>query len=181
MDAANIDLKAFTEDFYHKLTYSHLQPVLDTPTRLRHDTDVWFEITTLIIPGHNDSLEEIDRECEWVLENLGAETPLHFSAFHPDFKMLDVPRTPVTTLVRAREQALEAGLKHVYTGNVHDEAGQSTYCAGCGVLLIERDWYRIGTYRVVGGACPDCGHALAGRFVDRKGTWGQRRLPIQIY
>ena len=180
MDAANVDLKAFDEQFYYKLTYSHLQPVLDTLAWLKSDTDVWFEITTLLIPGHNDSEDEVARQCDWLLEHVGDEVPLHFTAFHPDFKMTDIPRTPAETLQRARRQALAAGLKHVYTGNVHDADGQSTYCAGCNALLIERDWYSIGTYRVKDGACPDCGKALAGRFGERKGSWGARRLPLVI-
>ncbi len=178
MDAANVDLKAFTNDFYRKLAFASLDPVLDTLRWLVNDTDVWVEVTTLVIPGHNDSVEEIDRECAWLLDNLGPDVPLHFSAFHPDFKMTDVPRTPPKTLARAREQALEVGIHHVYTGNVHDAAGQSTYCAGCGAMLVERDWYRIGAYRVRDGACPDCGHAVAGRWSDAAGTWGARRLPL---
>jgi pyruvate formate lyase activating enzyme len=178
MDAANVDLKAFTETFYHKLTFAHLGPILDTLRWLRHETDVWFEVTTLLIPGHNDSVDEIDRQCAWMAENLGPEVPLHFTAFHPDFKMTDVPHTPPATLIRARQQALAHGLAHVYTGNVHDVAGQSTYCAGCGALLIERDWYRIGDYRLVNGACPSCGHRLAGRFAAKKGGWGPRRLRV---
>jgi pyruvate formate lyase activating enzyme len=180
MDAANVDLKAFTEAFYHKVAYAHLQPVLDTLKWLREETEVWFEVTTLLIPGLNDSVEEIDRQCDWFARTLGPEVPLHFTAFHPDFKMTDIPPTPPATLRRAREQARAHGLKHVYTGNVHDADGQSTYCAGCGGLLIERDWYKLGTYRIVNGACPDCGHAVAGRFGARPGTWGPRRLPIAI-
>ncbi|HLU68834.1 MAG TPA: AmmeMemoRadiSam system radical SAM enzyme [Kofleriaceae bacterium] len=185
IDAANIDLKAFSEAFYHKVAYGHLRPVLDTLQWLRGETDVWFEVTTLLIPGHNDSPEEIDRQCDWFVRTLGPEVPLHFTAFHPDFKMTDVPHTPAATLVRAREQARAHGIAHVYTGNVHDAAGQSTYCAGCGALLIERDWYRLGAYRVRRGAgasgrCPDCGAAVAGRFADRPGTWGPRRLPIAV-
>jgi pyruvate formate lyase activating enzyme len=180
MDAANVDLKAFTEDFYYKLTSSRLQPVLDTLRYLRHETDVWFEVTTLLIPGKNDGRDEIDRLCEWFTRDLGAEVPLHFTAFHPDFKMSDIPRTPAATLRRAREQARAHGIAHVYTGNVHDQDGQSTYCAGCGALLIERDWYTLGTYRIQGGACPSCGHPAAGRFGADKGTWGARRLPVLI-
>ena len=180
MDAVNLDLKAFSEAFYHKITFSHLQPVLDTIRYLAHETDVWFEITTLLIPGKNDSLDELARECDWLLENAGPEVPLHFTAFHPDFKMRDVPATPPATLARARELALARGIKHVYTGNVHDRAGQSTYCAGCDALLIERDWYRLGTYRVKGGACRSCGRPVAGRFGESKGNWGARRLPIAI-
>jgi pyruvate formate lyase activating enzyme len=180
MDAVNVDLKAFTQEFYYKLTYSDIQPVLDTLVYLRNETDVWFEVTTLLIPTKNDSVDEVARECDWFLENLGPEVPLHFSAFHPDFKMSDLPRTPSATLTRAREQALSAGIKHVYTGNVHDADGQSTYCAGCGSLLIERDWYRLGAYRIAPDACPDCGYRLAGRFDATKGTWGNRRLPVTI-
>ena len=183
MDAANVDLKAFTEEFYHKVSSAHLQPVLDTLKYLRHETDVWFEITTLLIPGLNDSENEIAAECEWIADNLGTDVPLHFTAFHPDFKMRDIPATPIETLERARDQARAAGLAHVYTGNVHDVASQSTYCAGCGIMLIERDWYRLGTYRLTAdGACPDCGHELAGRFAaEGKGAWGARRLPVHIH
>lgn len=182
MDAANIDLKAFTEDFYHKLTFSHLAPILETLEWLKHESKVWFEITTLLIPGHNDSEEEIAKLVEWVADKLGPEVPLHFSAFHPDFKMNDVPVTPASTLTRARRQALAVGLKHVYTGNVHDPAGQSTYCAACGELLIERDWYSLGTFHIdAKGGCGSCGHPVAGRFEARPGRWGakRRRLFIQ--
>ncbi|MCG8421898.1 MAG: AmmeMemoRadiSam system radical SAM enzyme [Proteobacteria bacterium] len=181
MDAANVDLKAFSEDFYRKITFSHIKPVLDTLRYLREETDVWFEVTTLLIPGKNDLPAEIDSQCEWFVNNLGPEVPLHFTAFHPDFKMTDVPATPSDTLRRARQQAMAHGIKHVYTGNVHDIDGQSTYCAGCGELLIERDWYSLGSYRVTPeGDCPDCGHRLAGRFEVHKGTWGGRRLPIMV-
>jgi pyruvate formate lyase activating enzyme len=165
------------------VTYSHLQRVLDTLRYLREETDVWFEVTTLLIPGKNDSEEEIDRQCDWFARTLGPEVPLHFTAFHPDFKMTDIPHTPSATLRRAREQALRHGLKHVYTGNVHDSDGQSTYCAGCGGLLIERDWYRLGAYRIdrATGACPDCGHVVAGRgLAAEPGRWGARRLPVHI-
>jgi len=181
IDAANVDLKAFTEDFYRKLTFSELGPVLDTLRYLKHETDVWFEITTLVIPGHNDSEAEIAELSEWVVDELGPEVPLHFSAFHPDFKMRDLPRTPASTLARARRQALEAGLKHVYTGNVHDHAGQSTYCAGCGELLIGRDWYELDTWALDDqGQCKSCGHPLAGRFDGAPGTWGARRKRLVI-
>lgn len=180
MDGVNIDLKAFSEAFYHKITFSHLQPVLDTIRYLASETDVWFEITTLLIPGYNDSNDELERECDWLLSAVGPEVPVHFTAFHPDFKMTQVARTPASTLQRARQIARAAGIKHVYTGNVHDREGQSTYCAGCGVLLIERDWYALGTYRIKGGACPDCGRQASGRWGDRKGIWGSRRLPIAI-
>lgn len=182
MDAANIDLKAFTEGFYHKLTFAHLQPVLETLEWLKHESKVWLEITTLLIPGHNDSEAEIAKLVEWVAEKLGTDVPLHFSAFHPDFKMQDIPPTPPATLRRAREQAIAAGLKHVYTGNVHDPAGQSTYCASCGALVIERDWYALGAYQLdEGGRCNACGYALAGRFEGRPGVWGSRRRRLYIH
>jgi pyruvate formate lyase activating enzyme len=183
MDAANVDLKAFSETFYHKIASAHLEPVLSTLRYLREETDVWFEVTTLLIPGKNDSEDEIDRLCDWFVRTLGPEVPLHFTAFHPDFKMTDIAHTPAQTLGRARRQALAHGVKHVYTGNVHDADGQSTYCAGCGALLIERDWYRLGVYRVDEntGGCPDCGHILAGRGLSSPpGAWGARRLRVHI-
>ncbi len=181
IDAANVDLKAFTERFYHKVCYAHLEPVKETLRWLRHETGVWLEVTTLLIPGENDGPEEIDRLCEWFASALGDEVPLHFTGFHPDFKMLDRPATPAETLTRARAQALRWGLKHVYTGNVHDSDGGSTYCAGCGALLVERDWYRLGRYHLdARGACRDCGRVLAGRFGARPGRWGARRLPVHI-
>jgi pyruvate formate lyase activating enzyme len=181
MDAANVDLKAFTERFYREVTSGHLQPVLDTLLHLR-ETDVWFEITTLLIPGQNDSDAELAAECEWLAANLGAEVPLHFTAFHPDFKMTDIERTPAATLRRARQHALDAGLAHVYTGNVHDVDGGSTYCAGCGGLLIERDWYQLGRFRLdpSSNRCPDCDHLLAGRFAGPPKDWGPRRLRVLI-
>ena len=176
MDAANIDLKAFTEQFYHRLSFAALAPVLDTLRWIKHESDVWLEVTTLLIPGHNDSADEVARLCDWFVETLGPDVPLHFTAFHPDFKMLDVPPTPPATLTRAREQARAAGIQHVYTGNVHDAAGQSTYCAGCGALLIERDWYEIGQWNVdAQGCCAGCGARLAGHFEAAPGDWGRRR------
>lgn len=182
MDAANIDLKAFTEHFYHKLTFAHLQPVLETLEWLKHESNVWLEITTLLIPDQNDSEAEVAQLAEWIVEKLGSDVPLHFSAFHPDFKMQDVPPTPPATLKRAREQALAAGLRHVYTGNVHDPAGQSTYCASCGALVIERDWYTLGRYELdEAGRCLSCGHRLAGRFEREPGRWGSRRRRLFIH
>jgi len=179
MDAANIDLKAFTDQFYHRLCFAALAPVLDTLRWLRHATQVWFEVTTLLIPGHNDSEDEVARLCDWFAENLGPDVPLHFTAFHPDFKMRDVPHTPASTLVRARTQALAAGLHYVYTGNVHDQAGQSTYCAECGKLLIERDWYELGRWNLdARGGCAFCGARLAGYFDPRPGRWGARRQQV---
>jgi pyruvate formate lyase activating enzyme len=181
MDAANVDLKAFTEDFYFKLTGSHLQPVLDTLKYLKHETSVWFEITTLLIPGKNDSDEEITAMCKWIKKELGTDVPLHFSAFHPDYKMPDVPATPPTTLVRARNIALQHGLQYVYTGNVHNQEGDSTFCPSCHSVLIERDWYEINQYRLTdSGHCPDCGTAVAGRFDTQAGSFGRKRIPIAI-
>jgi pyruvate formate lyase activating enzyme len=182
MDAANVDLKAFTDDFYFKLTSAHLQPVLDTLVYLRHETRVWLEITTLLIPGHNDSDQELGAMCQWLIKELGADVPLHFSAFHPDYKMLGVPATPLATLVRARNIALKEGLHFVYTGNVHHIEGDTTLCPGCHSALIERDWYQIKQYRLTpGGACPDCGLAVAGHFDKQAGDFGSRRIPISIH
>ena len=179
IDAANVDLKAFTEDFYMKLTTAHLQPVLDTLLYLKHDTQVWLEITTLLIPGHNDSNDELAAMCNWLKQELGPDVPLHFSAFHPDFKMPDVPPTPVATLVRAREIALKAGLRYVYTGNVHHIEGDTTFCHACHATLIVRDWYLIKQYRLTAdGHCPDCGAALAGHFAAKAGHFGRQRIPL---
>jgi AmmeMemoRadiSam system radical SAM enzyme/AmmeMemoRadiSam system protein B/AmmeMemoRadiSam system protein A len=180
MDAANVDLKAFTEEFYFKLTYSHLQPVLDTLRWLKHETDVWFEITNLIIPGENDSPDEFRQMCDWVLDAVGAEVPLHFSAFHPDFRMQDKPRTPIESLLAAREIALRQGVKFAYTGNVDDAEHQSTYCPQCGGLLIARNWYDLGAYHLRGDRCGHCGGQIAGRFAQQPGDWGRKRLPVRI-
>ncbi len=181
MDAANIDLKGFTEAFYHKLTGGHLQPVLDTLEYVKKETDVWLEITTLLIPGHNDSDDELRRMTEWIAETLGPDVPLHFTAFHPDYKMRDVPPTPPETLTRARKLAMEQGLNYVYTGNVHDREGGSTWCPECGALLIERDWYELGHWGLdEKGCCAECGTKIPGVFDARPGTWGTRRLPIAM-
>ncbi len=180
IDAANIDLKAFTETFYRKLTQTHLEPVLDTLKYLKHETEVWFEITNLMIPGENDSPEETERMCGWIVDNLGDGVPVHFTAFHPDFKMLDTPRTPHETLCRAREQALEAGIRYAYVGNVNDVERQSTYCANCKTLLIERDWYELGVYRLQDNRCVQCGANIPGVFENGHGNWGRKRLPIRI-
>ncbi len=181
MDAANVDLKAFTESFYHKLCVGHLQPVLDTLRYIRHETDCWLEITTLLIPGYNDDADEIRAMCRWIRTELGADVPLHFTAFHPDWKMMDVPPTPSSTLRRARRIALEEGLVHVYTGNVHDPEGGTTFCPGCGLALITRDWYEILQYRLTDdGHCPQCGRAIAGRFGPFHGAFGNRRLPVRM-
>jgi pyruvate formate lyase activating enzyme len=180
MDAANVDLKGFTEDFYAKTCAGHLAPVLETLEYLVHDTSVWVEVTTLLIPGLNDSDEEIDAETRWFAERLGADVPLHFTAFHPDWKLRDRPHTRPATLSRAREIALANGLRYVYTGNVHDREGQSTYCHGCGALLVERDWYELGTWNLSDGRCSSCGQPCAGVFDTRPGSWGSRRLPVRL-
>jgi pyruvate formate lyase activating enzyme len=159
----------------------HLEPVLETLEYLRHETDLWFEITTLLIPGRNDDDAELDALTQWVAGHLGPDVPLHFTAFHPDFKMLDVPHTPPETLTRAREWGLRNGLRYVYTGNVHDRAGSSTWCPGCGALLIERDWYELGAWQVTDdGRCRACGWALPGRFDGPPGSWGRRRVPVRL-
>jgi len=181
MDAANVDLKAFTEEFYRHTCGGQLGAVLDTLRYLRHETSVWFEITTLLIPGLNDSDAELDAEARWIAEELGPDVPLHFTAFHPDYKLVDRPPTPPATLRRARRIALANGLRYVYTGNVHDKDGDSTYCPGCGTTLIERDWYRLDRYRLTGeGRCPDCGAVVTGVFEAGPGAWGPRRLPVRL-
>jgi pyruvate formate lyase activating enzyme len=181
LDAANVDLKAFTDEFYFKLTGAHLQPVLDTLVYLKHETRVWFEITTLLIPGRNDSDAEIRAECQWIMKELGPDVPVHFTAFHPDYKMEDVPPTPPATLTRARHIALEEGLHYVYTGNVHDLDGGTTPCPACQMPLIARDWYHITSYRLTPeGRCPDCGTAIAGRFEAFEGQFGRHRIPVAI-
>ncbi|MEF8793349.1 AmmeMemoRadiSam system radical SAM enzyme [Thiohalorhabdus sp.] len=180
MDAVNIDLKAFTELFYKRLTGSELGPVLDTIRYIHHDTDVWMELTTLLIPGENDSTEEIENMVTWVRDELGPEVPMHFTAFHPDFKMLDHAPTPPSTLARARAIALDAGIRYAYTGNVQDKAGQSTYCHHCGQLLIGRDWYQLSDWNLdADGRCTACGTACFGVFEGGPGQWGPRRVPVQ--
>jgi pyruvate formate lyase activating enzyme len=179
MDAANIDLKAFTEDFYDQVTFSHLAPVLETLEYVAKETKVWLEVTTLLIPGLNDSEAEVDQLAHWMVEHLGPDVPLHFSAFHPDFKLRDVPPTPLSTLRRSRALARAAGLRFVYTGNVRDEAGDTTSCAGCGARLIVRDGYEILDYRLTAdGKCPACRVALPGRFEASAGHFGGRRQRV---
>jgi pyruvate formate lyase activating enzyme len=186
LDAANIDLKAFTEGFYRRLCAARLDPVLDTLRYVKHETEVWLEITTLLIPGENDSPGEVARLSDWVLTNLGEEVPLHFTAFHPDYKLTQLSRTPARTCQRAREQALACGLKHVYTGNVRGAEEQSTYCAGCAALLVEREGYSVHNVglRCLGagsGECGECGKALAGVFDPAGvGAWGPRRVPVSV-
>jgi len=186
MDAANIDLKAFTEDFYRKITYSHLQPVLDTLRYVVRETSVWLELTNLIIPNLNDSSDDLRRMCDWIVQELGDHVPIHFTAFHPDFRMKDRERTDPTSLQRAFEIARQSGVKHVYVGNVFDKARQSTVCSHCSAVVIERSGYEIGQYRVVHdsvddvGRCGFCGTLVPGRFASQQGSWGAKRQPIRI-
>lgn len=181
MDAANVDLKGFTEDFYRKICGGDFQTVKDTLVYLKHETDVWFEITTLLIPGENDADAELDAMTRWIADRLGPDVPLHFTAFHPDYKMLDKPPTPPATLARARRIALGNGLRYVYTGNVHDKEGGSTACHACGERLIGRDWYVLSEWNLTPeGACATCGTPCAGRFEPHPGTWGARRLPVRL-
>ncbi len=181
IDAANVDLKAFTEDFYKRVAGGQLEPVKETLRHLVRETKVWTEITTLIIPGHNDSDEEISELAGFVATELGPHVPLHFSAFHPDYKMDEVPATPPSTLSRARHLAKAAGLLHVYTGNVHDREGDATYCPTCGEAVIERDWYELLAYRLdAGGKCEHCGHVIEGRFAEKPGSFGRRRIPVLL-
>ena len=181
MDAANVDLKAFTEDFYFKLTKAHLQPVLETLEYIKRETKTWLEITTLLIPGENDSAQEVGRLSRWVVEHLGPDVPLHFSAFHPDYRMLDKPRTPHETLAMARRIAMAEGVRYSYVGNVHDAGRSTTYCHCCGTPLIERDWYALLSWNLDGkGHCRSCGTACAGVFDGPPGNWGQKRLPVRL-
>ncbi len=181
MDAANVDLKGFTEEFYRRTCAGHLQPVLDTLVYLKRETDVWFEITNLLIPGLNDSSDEVDAMTRWVVEHVGSDVPMHFTAFHPDWKMLDRPPTPPETLTRARQIALDNGVRYAYTGNVHDVEGQSTPCHACGQVLIQRDWYELGAWELdPEGCCRGCGEPCAGVFEAAPGRWGTRRLPVRL-
>lgn len=181
IDAANVDLKAFTERFYKEVCSASLSHVLDTLVYLRHETDVWFEITTLLIPGENDSPGEIEEMSKWIADNLGTTVPLHFTAFHPDYRMKDKPPTPPATLTRAREIALANGIEYVYTGNVHDPAGGSTYCKSCGEMLIGRDWYELSAWNLdPTGRCLSCGTPCDGVFDGPPGKWGRRRQPVMM-
>jgi len=181
MDAANVDLKAFTERFYYKLTGGHLQPVLDTLVWLKQESDVWFELTTLVIPGENDSEAELEEMTQWVVENLGPDVPMHFSAFHPDWKMMDTPPTPAGSLITAVDIARKNGVRYAYVGNVHNADYDSTWCHQCGTRLIERDWYQLGEWNLTDdGHCNKCGARCAGVFDGPPGDWGSRRLPVQM-
>ena len=172
--------KAFTEEFYERVTSSHLQPVLDTLEYLKNETDVWFEITTLLIPGENDSEKEIREMSQWIRDHLGTDVPIHFSAFHPDFKMRDHPATPEATLIQAREIAQKIGIQYVYTGNIHHKVGDSTYCPECHKVVIERDWYELGEYHIKDNGCSYCGAKIAGILPDQAGVWGRKRQPVHL-
>lgn len=181
LDAANIDLKSFDDTFYRKICGGRLQPVLETLEYVHHETDVWLELTTLLIPDANDGSAEIEALSQWVAERLGPEVPLHFTAFHPDWKLRDRPRTPAATLRRARRIAMAQGLRHVYTGNIHDVDGGSTYCSACGEVLIGRDRYALTAWQLAeDGTCGQCGAACAGRFEASPGSWGARRRPVSM-
>jgi pyruvate formate lyase activating enzyme len=181
IDAANVDLKAFTERFYWKLTGSHLQNVLETIEYINKETSVWMELTTLLIPGENDSEAEIEAMTQWVMEKLGPDVPMHFTAFHSDYKMMDVGNTPLSTLQRARSIAMKNGIRYAYIGNAHDADGDSTYCHACGKRLIERDWYVLGDWQLdENGCCKQCGTRCAGVFEAEHGDWGARRQPVRL-
>ena len=181
MDAANVDLKCFTEDFYKRLCSGRLAPVLETLKYLKDETTVWFEITTLLIPGENDSEAEINQMCEWVVDNLGGDVPLHFSAFHPDWKMRDKPNTPLPTLQRARAIAVKNGVRYAYIGNAHDPESDSTYCHQCGQMVIGRDWYQLSTWNLTDdGHCTGCGALCGGVFDGPPGDWGRKRAPMRL-
>ncbi|MCW8129417.1 MAG: AmmeMemoRadiSam system radical SAM enzyme [Planctomycetota bacterium] len=181
MDAANVDLKGFTDRFYDKICGGRLQPVLETLEYLKKETQVWFEITNLMIPGENDDPKETEAMCRWIVERLGPDVPVHFTAFHPDWKMLDRENTPERTLARARKIAMEQGIRYAYTGNIHDGDGGSTYCHACGTNVIERDWYVLGKWKLTGdGRCTKCGTACAGVFDGPPGNWGRKRVPVYL-
>ena len=181
MDAVNVDLKAFTEHFYKRVCIGHLEPVLETLEYLHNETNVWFEITNLVIPGANDSDSEFEEMSSWIVNHLGSQIPLHFTAFHPDFKMLDTPPTPPATLRRAREIALDQGVEYAYVGNTHDSEAGSTYCPRCSARVIDRDWYRISDYQLDDtGSCISCGYAINGVFDGPAQNWGRQRVPVRI-
>ncbi|RED49807.1 AmmeMemoRadiSam system radical SAM enzyme [Aestuariispira insulae] len=181
MDAANVDLKAFTDSFYHSLCSAHLEPVLETCLYLKYETNVWFELTVLLIPGENDGEAELERLTQWVVEHLGGDVPVHFTAFHPDFRMLDKPRTPPETLFRAYRIARKNGVRFPYTGNIHHPQTGSSYCPGCGTCVMERDWHELSHWGLTqGGCCSQCGMDIPGVFEERPGTWGRRRQPLRL-
>lgn len=180
LDATNIDLKAFTQHFYRKLCFADLQDVLDTIKYVHDETNVWMEITNLVIPQNNDDIEEFKRMSQWILDNVGDQVPVHFSAFHPDYKMMNLPRTPTHTLTKARNVARQMGLKYVYTGNVHDQDGDTTYCGGCGTELIVRDWYDLKSYKMNMNKCSKCSYVIPGHFDPKPGDWGKKRVRVKM-
>ena len=181
MDAVNLDIKAFTPEFYKKLCAADLENVKETAAYLAHKPDVWLEITTLLIPDENDGVEELQKFCAWYGQTLGPDVPLHFTAFHPDYKMRDKPRTPLSTLLRAREIALKAGLRYVYCGNVHDPQSAATRCPSCRSVVIGRDWHKLLSWGLgQGGHCTNCGHPVPGVFEPRPGNWGAKRVPVRF-
>lgn len=180
MDATNVDLKGFTEGFYRRHCLGRLEPVLDTLRYVQRETPVWLEVTTLLIPGENDGEDELQAAAEWYATELGPDVPWHFTAFHPDFRMLDRPPTPLAALVRAREIALSKGLHHVYIGNRRHREGSTTYCPNCGTAVIERDGYVIRTWALVDGSCGSCGRAIAGHFGLGPGNWSGQRWPVRL-
>ncbi len=181
MDAANVDLKCFTQDFYYRLCSGHLDKVLETLKYLKHETGVWFETTTLIIPGENDSEKELEEMTQWVVQELGPDVPMHFSAFHPDWKMMEHPPTPPETLIKARQIAIKNGVRYAYVGNVHNKEGDSTFCHNCGDMVIGRDWYELSTWKLDGeGKCQSCGTQCGGVFDGPPGNWGRKRRPVRL-
>jgi pyruvate formate lyase activating enzyme len=181
IDAANVDLKAFTEQFYKSLCFAELKPVLETLEWLVKETGLWVEVTTLLIPGQNDSDAELHNLCGWFADHLGPDVPLHFTAFHPDYKLTSAPPTPPATLTQARAIAHGHGLRYVYTGNVHDTVGGTTFCPSCKTPVLVRDWYKILDFRVIDGRCPSCSTTIPGVWEANPGTWGSRRKPIRIH
>jgi pyruvate formate lyase activating enzyme len=181
VDATNVDLKAFTDHFYYKVCGGRLEPVLETLEYIKQETDTWLELTTLLIPGQNDSEQELDAMTRWVVEHLGVDVPMHFTAFHPDWKMRDIERTPAATLARARSIAVANGVRYAFTGNVHDPTGSSTWCHSCGELLIERDWHQLGHWGLDElGCCSSCGANLPGHFASKPENTGVRPMPVQL-
>ena len=181
MDAINIDLKGFTQEYYRSVCGGSLAAVLESIEWAVHESSAWVELTTLIVPGHNDSDAELDRLTRWVADHCGPDVPMHFSAFHPDWKMLDCPPTPPETLTRARQIARSNGIRYAYTGNVHDAEGDTTFCPGCNAAVIKRDWYEVLSFDLIEGRCRTCGTDVAGVFEAAPGSWGRRRLPVRLH
>ncbi|HEC03304.1 MAG TPA: AmmeMemoRadiSam system radical SAM enzyme [Phycisphaerales bacterium] len=162
LNGINVDLKAFTEDYYKRLCKGRLQPVLDTIGYIANQTDIWLEITTLLVPGGNDSDDELKQLADFIVNSAGADVPWHISRFHPQYKYLDSAATPVDSLERAYEIGKSAGLRYVYLGNVPGAKSESTFCYNCGRMLIERVGYRIIANNIDNSKCPDCGTEIAG-------------------